>query len=77
MTNNNKYKNQDTHLSEQDIVARAQKMGIQVFGFILNISDDGCLNMIPSDNVNVLSQSLDIKPEPPSPAHTCSFGQSM
>ncbi|MCO7247532.1 hypothetical protein [Halomonas sp. Mc5H-6] len=46
-------------------------------GFILNISDDGCLNMIPFDNVDVLSQSLDIKPEPPSPAPTRSFGPSM
>ncbi|MGL6264487.1 hypothetical protein ACSZMC_11425 [Aeromonas jandaei] len=42
-------------------------------GFVLNISDDGSLNMIPFDNVYVLSQALDVKPAPPS----TSFDMSM
>lgn len=32
-------------------------------GFILNISEEGDLNMIPFDDVNVLSQSLDMEYE--------------
>lgn len=32
-------------------------------GFILNLSDDGGLNMIPFDDINILSQSLDVKNE--------------
>lgn len=43
-------------------------------GFILNISDGGSLNMIPFDNVDVLSQTLDVKPEPPTPSPSQSFG---
>ncbi len=35
-------------------------------GFILNISDDGSVNMIPFENVNVLSKSLDIGQKPSS-----------
>jgi len=46
-------------------------------GFILNVSDDGGINMVPFDNVKVLSQTLDIKPEPPAPRNTRSFDMKM
>ncbi|MBJ7540080.1 hypothetical protein [Marinomonas transparens] len=39
-------------------------------GFILNVADDGSVNMIPFENVDVLSQSLNIEPEPPTPTMT-------
>jgi len=34
-------------------------------GFILNISEDGNLNMIPFESVKVLSNTIDKKPDPP------------
>lgn len=36
-------------------------------GFVLNISKDGDLNMLPFENVELLSKSLDVKVEPPAP----------
>ncbi|WP_182037450.1 hypothetical protein [Vibrio diabolicus] len=36
-------------------------------GFVLNISKDGDLNMLPFDNIELLSKSLDVKVEPPRP----------
>jgi len=46
-------------------------------GFVINVSDEGSINMVPFDNVSLLSQTLDIKPEPPTPRPTRSFGMSM
>lgn len=46
-------------------------------GFVLNVADDGSLNMVPFDSVDVLSQALDVKPEPPTPRPSRSFGMSM
>ncbi|MEQ2355456.1 hypothetical protein [Pseudoalteromonas piscicida] len=43
-------------------------------GFILNIADDGGLMMLPFDNIELLSQELDIKPTPPTPAPTYRMG---
>lgn len=45
-------------------------------GFILNVADDGSLNMVSFDNVDVLSQALDVKPEPSAPIPSRPFGMS-
>jgi hypothetical protein len=46
-------------------------------GFIFNISKDGSLNMLPFESVTILSQALDVKPEPPRPTHIPSFSRGM
>ncbi len=47
-------------------------------GFVLNMADDGSVNMVPFETVDILSKSLDIRPEPPEPPRpTPSFGMSM
>jgi hypothetical protein len=44
-------------------------------GFIVNISNDGSINMVPFESVQILAKALDIKPAPPEPpASTRSFG---
>lgn len=42
-------------------------------GFILNISDDNTINMVPFETVEVLAQHIDSKPAPQAPTYTRSF----
>ena len=46
-------------------------------GFVFNVSKDGSLNMVPFESVNLLSQALDIKPEPLTPAPRPTFSPGM
>ncbi|WP_299574638.1 hypothetical protein [uncultured Shewanella sp.] len=46
-------------------------------GFVFNVSEDGSLNMVPFDSVDVLAQTLDVKPEPPRPAPRPTFSPGM
>jgi len=39
-------------------------------GFILNISENGDLNLVPFDNVAFLAKALDFAPEPPDKIYT-------
>lgn len=44
-------------------------------GFIVNISNDGSINMVPFESVQVLAKAIDIKPAPSEgPVSTRSFG---
>ncbi len=46
-------------------------------GFVFNISKDGSLNMVPFESIDLLSQTLDVKPEPPRPDPRPTFSPSM
>lgn len=48
---------------EQSTQSKSEGCG----GFVLNISKDGDLNMLPFENVELLSKSLDVKVAPPAP----------